>query len=135
MSDSGIEQACSAIAGLEPFAKVRMHWTARVSGGLLTLREVDLQRVEGPGGCTITYRQNQKHGQQNERLHNGLSSDRIAVFDNRRKHWLLRGHTCPAFRIATGAALVGLSSAKHRIYAVERAISRLAVCVRWFRRV
>lgn len=28
--------------GLEPFAKVRMHWTASASGGLLTLREIDL---------------------------------------------------------------------------------------------
>ncbi len=28
--------------GLEPFAKVRMHWSEAASGGLLTLREVDL---------------------------------------------------------------------------------------------
>ena len=28
--------------GLEPFAKVRMHWSESASGGLLTLREVDL---------------------------------------------------------------------------------------------
>jgi DNA repair protein RecO (recombination protein O) len=28
--------------GLEPFAKVRMHWKSTASGGLLTLREVDL---------------------------------------------------------------------------------------------
>ena len=28
--------------GLEPFARVRMHWSVSASGGLLTLREVDL---------------------------------------------------------------------------------------------
>lgn len=28
--------------GLEPFAKVRMHWSTSASGGLLTLREIDL---------------------------------------------------------------------------------------------
>jgi DNA repair protein RecO (recombination protein O) len=28
--------------GLEPFAKVRMHWTSSATGGLLTLREIDL---------------------------------------------------------------------------------------------